>query len=65
MITRSIAEDIAHVLGVVNDMGRNITTTNEVVSLLTMKVELESFDGSIGKVEWSDSEEEFVFIPTK
>ena len=65
MITRSIAEDIAHVLGVVNDMGRNITTTNEVVSLLTMSVELEAFDGSIGTVQWSDSEEEFVFIPKK
>ena len=63
MITASLAEDIARTLGVVNDMNFNITRTNEVVVLLDLKIELDTANGVIGTIEWSDSEEEFVFLP--
>ena len=65
MITVSLAEDIARILGVVNDMNFNIARTNEVTVLLDLKIELDTANGVIGTIEWSDSEEEFVFIPNK
>lgn len=63
-ITRSEAEDIAYVLGTVNDFAINIVSTNVSVVLLDVKIDIDGRDLlRLGSVVWSDSQEEFVFVP--
>jgi hypothetical protein len=65
-ITRSEAEDIAHVLGTVNDFAINIVSTNVSVVLLDVKIDIDGGDLlRLGSVVWSDSQEEFVFVPAE
>jgi hypothetical protein len=63
-MTRSEAEDIAYVLGMVNDFAINIVSTNASVVLLDVKIDIDGRDLlRLGSVVWSDSQEEFVFVP--
>ena len=63
-MTRSEAEDIAYVLGTVNDFATNIVSTNVSVVLLDVKIDIDGrYLLRLGSVVWSDSQEEFVFVP--
>jgi hypothetical protein len=65
-ITRSEAEDIAYVLGVMNDCSVNIVSTNDTVVYLDMKVDIEGSGAThLGKVVFDMNEEEFVFFPSE
>lgn len=65
-ITQGIASDIAHVLDCVNAMNRDIAMTKNSIAMLGLEVEILDHDtATIGKVEYDDDVEAFVFVPSK
>lgn len=65
-ITQGIANDIAHVLRHVNALDHEIALTENSIVLLSVEVEFLDHDtGTIGKVVYDESAEEFVFVPSK
>jgi len=65
-ISRSEVEDIAYVLGVMNDCSVNIVSTNATVVYLDMKVDIEGSGAThLGSVVFDTNTEEFAFFPSK
>ena len=65
-ITHGIANDIAHVLRHVNALNNDIALTKNSIAMLGLEVEILDHDtGTIGKVVYDESAEEFVFVPSK
>lgn len=65
-ISRTEAEDIANVLAIATDFTNNVTSTNATTVLIEMTIDIDgSLGEKLGSVVWSNSLEEFVFVPQK